>query len=163
MLFRSVPLHPALQAIESDVLAGRPAQIPNVAQTGEVPGITHQPGTFNPAFNPTAPTTTPFTEHAPTTSPGLTLPVAEQGRRLRVLNEIGLNDPTAIRESALTGDPLSAGTDGQIARLESDAGRHMKGVILNERTTLNKYANDTVSATNGRAEDRKSTRLNSSH
>lgn len=90
----------------------------------------------------------PFDE-APESGPNLELPKAEQLRRARVLNEIGLNG-SQVRTSAVTGDPLAAGTDAQIARLDSPAGRQMKSVLQNERGALSNYADRIAQDTGGR-------------
>ncbi len=90
----------------------------------------------------------PFDEPAPG-APNLEASPAEQARRIRVLNEIGLNG-SPVRASAITGDPLAAGTDAQVAKLDSPAGRQMRATLDNERAGLQSYAGRTIEATGGR-------------
>lgn len=91
-----------------------------------------------------------FRPEAETVTPGAELPPDEQARRRRVLAEVGITGDTDFRNSALTGDPLSAGTDGQIARLDSPPGRYVKGMLDNERAAVTNYARDSVRETGGR-------------
>lgn len=90
----------------------------------------------------------PFDE-PPAAAPDLKASPAEQARRIRVLNEIGLNG-TPVRASAITADPLAAGTDAQVAKLDSPAGRQMRATLDNERAGLQSYAGATTGATGGR-------------
>ena len=90
----------------------------------------------------------PFDE-PPAGAPDLKASPAEQARRIRVLNEIGLNG-TPVRASAITADPLAAGTDAQVAKLDSPAGRQMRATLDNERAGLQSYSGATTEATGGR-------------
>ena len=148
-----VPVPEKLGAVEHEVLQGQPVKLPEAAPaaSGVVPGVTSAPEPFNPAFS-AGREQAAFADEAPQSKPGLELPQEEQQRRVRVLRSVGFSDPTTIRQSAVTGDPLAAGTDAQISRLDTDAGRHLKGVIQNERATLDNYASDTVRQTGGRTD-----------
>lgn len=145
-----VPVPENLAAVEHSVLSGSPTQLPTAAQVnaGVVPGVTAPPMQFDPAFSQ-ARHAEAFSEDAPTATNNLHLPQEEQQRRIRVLAEIGLKDPEKLRQSAITGDPLAAGTDAQIAKLDNDAGRHMTSVFKTEKAGLNSYAEDTVRQTGG--------------
>ncbi len=121
---------------------------------GALPGDVPTPETVAAEARQGAPgsapmgTRDPFDE-PPRGAPNLEASPAEQARRIRVLNEIGLNG-SPVRASAITGDPLAAGTDAQVAKLDSPAGRQMRATLDNERAGLQSYAGRTTEATGGR-------------
>ncbi len=119
--------------------ARAPQGTPETVPAGAAPGA---PGSATESARD------PFDEPAPG-APNLEASPAEQARRIRVLNEIGLNG-SPVRASAITGDPLAAGTDAQVAKLDSPAGRQMRATLDNERAGLQSYAGRTTEATGGR-------------
>lgn len=81
-----------------------------------------------------------FEEDGPEAPPNHQLPAAEQARRAQVLTAIGVPPDTPIRASALTGDPMAAGVDGQIAKLKnSESGYAMQNALDTERGALSSY------------------------
>jgi hypothetical protein len=81
-----------------------------------------------------------FEEDGPEAPPNHQLPAAEQARRAQVLTAIGVPPDTPIRSSALTGDPMAAAVDGQIAKLKnSESGYAMQDALDTERQALSTY------------------------
>ncbi len=122
---------------------GTPGDVP----TPETAAAVARASQGAPVASP-APARDPFDEPPPG-APNLEASPAEQARRIRVLNEIGLNG-SPVRSSAITGDPLAAGTDAQVAKLDSPAGRQMRATLDNERAGLQNYAGRTTEGTGGR-------------
>lgn len=94
----------------------------------------------------------PFVEEAQTAEPGGTVPTAEQLRRQRILNEVGLGN-VPIRKSAVSGDPLEAATDFQLSKLNTEPGQFATQLLSNEREGLRNYSAETVGKTGGRIGD----------
>lgn len=118
----------------------------SVAPVERAPPSTVGETETKPPFVESAVQFKPEAEAAPI---GSELPASEQARRRRVLAEVGINQETPFRNSALTGDPLAAGTDAQIAKLDTPAGHFVKGLLNNERDAVTNYAQDTVRQTGG--------------
>jgi hypothetical protein len=122
-----------------------PAEVSRGTIPEEVPPTTFREGKPIPDVPETF-------EEAPMAKPGGELPLPEQARRQRVLNEIGLTkDVPYRRNNVLRGDPMGSGTDAQIAKFDTPEGRYMKGLFENERGKLTEYSEGTIEQTGGRA------------
>lgn len=115
-----------------EVAPGEPRGAPSTVGEGEAP---------HAAF-----------EEPPEAAPHSQLPPPEQARRIRVLNELGLNGQD-IRASAISGDPLAASTDAQLAKLDTGSGRVAKAALDTERNALRSYGQQTAELTGGHLGD----------
>lgn len=142
-----VPVPEPLRVVEQP-----PRTVPMEPVTPSGTPLAIQPsGVRAPAYEPSdvaRPAAEAYTAEAPTASDGMVLPQAEQARRLRVAQEVGNTGP--IRDSALTGDRMAAGTDAQIAKVDSPAGRHLASSFDEERRAVSDYTRQTVEDTGGR-------------
>lgn len=111
------------------------------------------PTTVQPKPTPKAPAPTakPVSFAAPMREgdAGGAVPEAQQNQRRTTLAELGPFGLETRRQSAITGDTKEAGTDFQTAKLDNSAGKHLAGVISNERSALQGYADDLVDRSGG--------------
>lgn len=139
----------ALMALAGMSQKETPEQPPPAS--GEVGAATSAPTATQTAATmarPDVPET--FENEAPTAAPGASVDTGESLRRERVLREVGLDENVPYRrKSVLTGDPLSASTDYQISKYDTEQGRYMRGLLDNERNKLTDYSEQTVHNTGG--------------
>lgn len=143
---RNTPESPKAPPMETEL---RPGDVPQPLEV--MPAERGAPSMVGETTEAPAATHAPFEEPPQAAARG-ELPIAEQARRARVLNEVGLGGQE-IRKSAITGDPLAAGTDAQVAKFDTDAGRHARSVLDTERNALGTYAQQIVESTGGRMGD----------
>jgi hypothetical protein len=84
----------------------------------------------------------------PTTAPAGRFSPQEQASRAKILESVGI-DSDKLRRSAVSGDGTGGSTDFQTAKLDSDAGRHMKSIIEGEKAALTNHADSLVGETGG--------------
>ena len=119
---------------------------------GKVDEVKGGPAPAAPATAPaTAPAAAdgakvPFATSAPEASEGASVGAAERLRRAQVLSRIGLQN---ARESAISGDPLAAAIDAQVAKFPEPAGEAAAGQFADEKAALAAQAKKVVSNTGG--------------
>lgn len=86
-----------------------------------------------------------FSDASPDVPGGVS--AAEQARRAAVLKQVGLAGD--VRASAITGDAQAAATDFQSSRLDSPAGRAMRGKIDAEKQALTNFSDNIAQQTGG--------------
>lgn len=125
-------------------MAPAPAQV-RIEPTLEAPGA-GAPGTpAAPAAAPVKAPETVFADAVPDVPGGVA--AAEQARRAAILKQVGLSGD--VRASAITGDAQAAATDFQSSRLDSPAGRAMRGKIDAEKQALTNFADNIAQQTGG--------------
>lgn len=87
-----------------------------------------------------------FTEE-PSSGPDRALPESEQAKRAALLQRVGFAGD--VRRSVLTGDKTAGSTEYQMSGMDSEAGRHVKTALDQERQTLVKHAEALVHDTGG--------------
>lgn len=97
-----------------------------------------------PSAAPAAP------EAAPKASPAAEAPATPSNQELerhQALHDVGFTGP--VRESAVTGDQMTAATDAQVAKADTPKGRQAQELFQNETDTLHDYAGKLVDQAGG--------------
>lgn len=94
-----------------------------------------------PAASPAAPKAAEAAEAAEAA------PEAKELENQRALAAVGFDGP--VRESALTGDKMTAATDAQVAKADTPKGREAQAIFDNEADTLQRYSDRLVDQAGG--------------
>lgn len=71
------------------------------------------------------------------------VPIDVQGLRAEVLRDLGIPDEK-VRQGAITGDINALETEKSLSKLDTDSGKDMRGLLEDEYSVMNEYANNII-------------------